>query len=77
MALVRRLKRSTLNRNSLHEEVDASYSIFEHDGRYILQIDSFGTRHRQIPGKKSQTFQFGPDGISELRRVLSEITTKP
>lgn len=73
MALIRHLKKSTMDRNSLHGEVEAAYSVFENDGRYILQIDTFGSDEREIPGKKSQTIQFGPEGLSQLRKILDDI----
>jgi hypothetical protein len=40
-----------MERNSLHEEMDATYTIFERDGRIVVRIDSSGSADRQIPGK--------------------------
>jgi hypothetical protein len=37
MALIRSFTRKNMERNSLHEEIDATYTIFERDGRIVLQ----------------------------------------
>jgi hypothetical protein len=57
MALIRKFKRKSMQRNSLHDEIEATYSVFERDGRVILQIDGYGRDSRQIPNKKSQSIQ--------------------
>jgi len=58
MALIRDLKNKQLERPSLHKEIGASYSCFEKDGRTLVQIDSYGSNERTIPGKVSQSLQF-------------------
>ncbi len=46
-----------MERNSIHDKIDAKYAVFERDGRKFIQIDTFGRDSREIPGKKSQTIQ--------------------
>ena len=70
MALIRSLTRKNMERNSLHEEIDATYTVFERDGRVLLQIDSYGRAGRQIPGKKSQTIQLDEEGAAALFKIL-------
>ena len=71
MALITALERITMERNTVHENVAATYSIFRDDkGDNYLQIDTYGTSHRQIPNKKSQSIQFGPEALNQLREVL-------
>ncbi|MEO1492003.1 MAG: methionyl-tRNA formyltransferase [Pseudomonadota bacterium] len=70
MALVNSLVRKDLSRPTLHKGIEASYSFFEHDGRRLLQIDSFGTTEREMPGKKSQTLQFDDETASQLFAIL-------
>jgi hypothetical protein len=74
MAIVRRLERVTLDRDAKHSEVkDCTYSIFQgEDGSKSLQIDTYGSAERQIPGKKSQSIRFSPEAIKQLRKILSE-----
>jgi len=70
MALVRHFTEKHMERNSLHDEIDASYTVFENDGRVFVQIDSYGREDRQIPGKKSQSIQLDAQGAAELFRIL-------
>jgi len=70
MALVRRLTRKQMDRNSLHEEVEATYSVFAWDDRTLLQIDTYGRADREIPGKKSQTIQIDEAAAQELFGIL-------
>jgi hypothetical protein len=70
MALVRRLELKPMDRNSLHDEVDATYSVFEWDDRTLLQIDTYGRTDREIPGKKSQTIQIDRDAAEQLYFIL-------
>lgn len=74
MAIVRTLKRITLEGNTSHSEVeDCTYSIVTaNDGRRFLQIDTYGSAHRKMPGKKSQSLRFSPEAINQLRTILTE-----
>ena len=74
MAIVRHLKRLTLERDSMHSEVkDCTYSIVQgDDGRKSLQIDTYGSAYRKMPDKKSQSIRFSPEAIAQLRKILSE-----
>jgi hypothetical protein len=59
-----------MDRNSLHDEIEATYSVFERDGRVLLQIDSYGRETREVPGKKSQTIQLDREGATALFNIL-------
>lgn len=72
MALIRSFTRKDMERNSLHEEIDATYTIFERDGRVVLQIDSYGSADRQMPGKKSQSIQLDRVGAKALFKLLRD-----
>jgi hypothetical protein len=51
--------------------VQAIVKIFETDGsRSIVQIDTHGSDERQIPGKVSQTLQFGEEAAKQLFDIL-------
>ncbi len=43
--------------NRVHEDVRATYTIFNIDAVNYIQVDTYGTNGREIPGKKSQSFQ--------------------
>jgi hypothetical protein len=63
-----------MERNSVHEPVQATYAVFrDGKGNTYLQIDTYGSLERQIPGKKSQSIQLSPDGLKALRAVLESM----
>jgi len=72
MALVRHLELLPMERNSLHDEVKATYTAFNHDGRILLQIDTYGRPDREIPGKKSQSIQLDEGGARELFEIMRQ-----
>ncbi len=72
MALIRRFIRKSMDRNSIHDEIEATYSTFERDGRVFIQIDSYGRNDREMPGKKSQTIQLDQRGAEELYTILKQ-----
>ena len=70
MALIRSFIRKHMDRNSLHDEIEATCTVFERDGRVLLQIDSYGRKSRKVPGKKSQTIQLDREGATALLNIL-------
>jgi hypothetical protein len=72
MAIVRRLEHEVLGRDTRHTEVDCTYSIVTDGGGKHLQIDTYGSTTRQIPGKKSQSIRFTPEAIAQLKALLAE-----
>ena len=71
MAIVRKLERITLEHDSRHSEVNCTYSIIQDDDGNSLQIDTYGSAHRKMPDKKSQSIRFSPEAIAQLRDILS------
>jgi len=55
-----------MDRNSIHDGIDATYSTFERDGRKFIQVVSYGRAEREIPGKTSQSFQLDEKSAREL-----------
>ena len=51
---IRKLEKS---RNSVHEKVETTYTIFKMDGEKYVQIDTYGRIGRENPEKISQSFQ--------------------
>jgi hypothetical protein len=70
MAIVRRLKRITLEYGSPHTEVECTYAIIQGEEGKSLQIDTYGSAHRKMPYKKSQSMRFSPEAIAQLRDIL-------
>lgn len=72
MALVRNFEPKEMVRNSLHHEISATYSVFGEGDRRVLQIDTYGSEDRQIPGKKSQTLQLDRQGAEALAKIIAK-----
>lgn len=73
MAIVRELRLIHLELNSKHTEAAATYSIVQDkDGMKLLQIDTYGSTDREVPGKKSQSMRFSPAAIDQLRTILAK-----
>ncbi|MDH6269273.1 hypothetical protein M2360_004700 [Rhizobium sp. SG_E_25_P2] len=70
MALVRDFKRKEMGRNSLHKEIDATFSVFGDGDAKVLQIDTYGSETREMPGKKSQSIQLDRLGAERLLKIL-------
>ncbi|EXI80627.1 MAG: hypothetical protein AW10_01770 [Candidatus Accumulibacter appositus] len=71
MAIVRRLGKQILERDSRHTEVEGTYSVVRTDIGVFLQVDTYGSRSRQATGKKSQSIRFAPEAIEQLKRILN------
>lgn len=73
MAVVRKFRHLALDRDAAHTEVDCTYSIIHDDnGAKYLQIDTYGSSTRQIPGKKSQSLRLAPEAIEQLKVLLAK-----
>jgi len=70
MAMIRNFLERQMERNSIHDEIEAKYVIFERDGRSFLQIDTYGRASREMPEKKSQSIQLSRDSGLELINIL-------
>jgi hypothetical protein len=71
MAIIRKLERVSLERDSRHTEVNCTYSIVvDEQGKKSLQIDTYGSATRKIPGKKSQSIRYSPEAIEQLKGIL-------
>ena len=71
MAIVKKLTRVQLEKNSKHTDVDCTYSVVESsEGIKYLQIDTYGSVSRQIPNKKSQSLRFSPEAIRQLKVII-------
>ena len=73
MAMVRHLDRLGLERDSVHTEVDCTYSVVDIGGMRYLQIDTYGSATRQEKGKKSQSIRLAPEATKELKQILSNL----
>ena len=77
MAIVRKLEPIHLERDSKHSEVDCTYSVVEDDkGNKYLQIDTYGSATRKIPGEKRPIHSIQPRSLQTVERNIREIFLK-
>ena len=71
VALVRTFEPSRSEaRRRVHGEVDCGFATFEVGGRRYLQLDTYGSTERAIPGKTSQSLQLDESGARRLKRLI-------
>jgi hypothetical protein len=74
MAVIRHLTHAPLQIQVDHSEVAATYSwVQDMDGKRYLQIDTYGSSTRAMPGKKSQTIRFSQEALKELAAVMRTV----
>lgn len=73
MALVSAIERKDLERETVHKPVRCTYSIVrDSDGHPCLQLDTYGSDHRLIKGKKSQSLRFTPEALDQLVQIAKK-----
>lgn len=66
---IRKIEKS---RNTIHEKVDTTYTVFEMDGKKYVQFDTYGRLGRENPEKVSQSIQLDRDTAQFLVNILRE-----
>lgn len=66
------IERIEKSRNTLHEKVHTTYTVFEKDGRKYVQFDTYGKDDRDNPEKISQSLQFNEETARFFVRLLIE-----
>ena len=72
MALIEHFDSSDLQRPTRQRPAAANLSVFDLDGVTFLQIDTFGTPTRQMPGKRSQSIRLGREAAIQLRDAIDK-----
>lgn len=70
MALVEGFAERALDRPRLHEPARCTYSIVVTGNEKRLQLDTYGSRTREITGKQSQSLQFDETSARELVKLI-------
>jgi len=71
MALIERFEKLNPIRKKRHQtKVDCGYFSLEEDNEKIIQLNTYGSPDRQIPGKVSQTLQLNRNGAENLIAIL-------
>ena len=72
MALIAEFSKLQKERNQVHGVVECGYTIFDDGGSRYLQLDTYGSPDRQIPGKTSQSIQLNADSAAQLKRLIEK-----
>ena len=71
MALVSSITHQASLEPLTHAAADCTYDIVtDEEGRKCLQIDTYGSKARQILGKKSQSLRFDAAAITQLKQII-------
>jgi len=72
MATVNKITHQALERDTDHSEVECTYDIVtDKYGRRYIQLDTYGSKERQIKGKKSQSIRLSQAAIEELKSIFA------
>jgi len=63
-------KKVEKDRSSIHDPVEATFSVFSIEGKTIFQIDTYGSKGREYPGKTSQSLQVDKQMAKKLIEIL-------
>lgn len=75
MALVTQFEKVGMEKPRVHDEVECTYTVFsDKNGRKYIQLNTFGSKSRQIPGKQSQTIQLSESAVRALREIFLRAT---
>jgi hypothetical protein len=71
MALIRRFIENAQGPQRRHPTtVECGYRIVTVDSDVYLQLDTYGSNDRQIPGKTSQSLQLDREAAQQLKQLL-------
>jgi hypothetical protein len=70
MALIREFELRPLEPARLHDTVTCGFASATIAGQRILQLETYGTERRKVPGKVSQSIQLDEAGARELKKIL-------
>jgi hypothetical protein len=67
------MKLKIIEKDTRHTDAECTYSIIQSpDGSKFLQLDTYGSKSRKIPGKVSQSIRFSPRGLAQLKQILDQ-----
>ncbi|MGN6123183.1 MAG: hypothetical protein ACTHOJ_09535 [Sphingomonas oligoaromativorans] len=72
MATVRDFEIKDLDRVTAHSDVEATISFVECDGEKFVQIDTYGSKGRAIPGKMSQSLRLSEAAFRKLSALAGK-----
>lgn len=70
MALINRFEERPLEPRRVHAPVLCGYRAMEVEGTRVLQLETYGSPDRVVPGKTSQSIQLNEESARALKRVI-------
>ena len=70
---ITKMSRLEKQRNTVHDEVSATYTVFVKDNKRFFQIDTYGRAERDMPEKICQSIQMDEGSVSALIDLLNDI----
>lgn len=67
---IENIKRIEKNRNTIHDKVYTTYTIFEKAGEKYIQFDTYGRIDRENPEKISQSIQLDRETAQYIVNLL-------
>jgi hypothetical protein len=67
---LRSIEKIEKQRNTIHEEVPTTYTVFEYDGDKYIQFDTYGKKDRKNPEKISQSIQLNRESAKFILDLL-------
>jgi hypothetical protein len=73
VALITRFNEKKRDRYSTHKAIEADYYVLKMEGKVqLIQVNTKGTKDREIPDKLSQTIQLNRDSAHSLFNILKK-----
>lgn len=67
---INNLQKVSKERNTIHDQVYATYTVFDSNGEKFFQIDTYGKARRMNPEKISQSLQINGESALQLVNLL-------
>jgi hypothetical protein len=72
MAIVRKFTEEPAARDTRHTECSGKLRAVESDGEKFIQIDTYGSADREMPGKVSQSLRLTENAVQQLIRMAAK-----
>lgn len=72
MALIKTFEARPIEPRRVHDGVVCGYAAADLEGSRILQLETYGSADRKIPGKVSQSIQLDEESARVLRRIIEQ-----
>lgn len=70
MARISKLRQQSVQHPRKHDVIDASYDTIEVNGEKFLQISTYGSANRDMPGKQSQVLQLDKESARQIKELI-------